>query len=95
MVGDLRVLVVASAIASVVFFVLISDLAAHRTQIIQRDIGLNMRIIPAETELESTGFAVTLRSHGAVISNELRTERCQSLGTDASGRYPGELVRPY
>lgn len=47
------VLVVASAIASVVFFVLISDLAAHRTQIIQRDIGLNMRIIPAETELES------------------------------------------
>lgn len=47
------ILVVASAVASVVFFMLLSDLAAQRTQVIQRDIGLNMRIIPAETNLEN------------------------------------------
>ncbi len=46
-------LVVAATVASVVFFILLSELAQQRTQIIQRDIGLNMRIIPAGTNLET------------------------------------------
>lgn len=47
------ILIVAAVVAAVVFFLLTSELAAHRTQIIQRDIGLNLRIIPAGTDLES------------------------------------------
>ncbi len=44
--------IVATAVSAVVFFMLLTDLAADRTRMIQRDIGLNMRIIPAETDLE-------------------------------------------
>jgi putative ABC transport system permease protein len=57
-------LVVAAVVATVVFFVLSSELAARRTQIIQRDIGLNLRIIPAETNLES--YWVKGYSEGAI-----------------------------
>lgn len=44
--------IVATAVAAVIFFMLLTDLAADRTRTIQRDIGLNMRIIPADTDLE-------------------------------------------
>jgi len=47
------ILVAAAAVASVVFFIQVSELAAQRTQVIQRDIGLNMRVIPEDTDLES------------------------------------------
>lgn len=43
----------AASVASVVFFGSMSQLAADRTRIIQRDIGLNLRIIPEETDLQS------------------------------------------
>jgi putative ABC transport system permease protein len=46
------VLVAASSVAAVVFFLAIADLAAGRTRIIQRDLGLNLRLIPADTDLD-------------------------------------------
>ena len=39
------------ATAVVVFFVGVSDLAATRTRLIQRDLGLNVRLIPETTDL--------------------------------------------
>jgi len=45
--------VVAVAVATVLLFLRIADLAADRTRIIQRDIGLNLRILPAEADLEA------------------------------------------
>lgn len=48
----LTTLITAAAIAAVVFFIGLADLAATRTRIIQRDIGLNVRVIPADTDLE-------------------------------------------
>jgi hypothetical protein len=45
--------IVAVAVATVVFFVLLSELAADRTRIIQRDIGLNLRILPGEADLDA------------------------------------------
>ena len=48
----LSVLLVAAGIACVVFFLLLSQMVTDRTRLIQRDMGLNLRIIPAETNLD-------------------------------------------
>jgi putative ABC transport system permease protein len=45
--------IVAVAVASVVFFVRLSELASDRTRIIQRDMGLNLRILPADADLDA------------------------------------------
>lgn len=45
--------IVAVAVATVVFFVRLSELASDRTRIIQRDIGLNLRILPGDADLDS------------------------------------------
>jgi len=48
----LSTLLTAAGIACVVFFLLLSQVVADRTRLIQRDMGLNLRIIPAETNLD-------------------------------------------
>ncbi len=44
--------VTAVSVALVIFFIAIADLAASRTRVIQRDLGLNLRLIPAGTDLD-------------------------------------------
>ena len=48
----LTLLIIATATSAVVFFVGVSEIAADRTRVIQRDIGLNVRVIPEGTNLE-------------------------------------------
>ena len=45
-------LILTAAIAGVTFISLASQAASDRTRLVQRDIGLNLRIIPQETELD-------------------------------------------
>lgn len=47
------VAVVMASAMMVFFFYWLSELAAERTRVIQRDLGLNLRILPAEADLES------------------------------------------
>jgi putative ABC transport system permease protein len=47
------VAVVMASATTVFFFYWLSELAAERTRVIQRDLGLNLRILPAEADLES------------------------------------------
>lgn len=69
--------VVAAAVASVLLVLGIADLAADRTRIIQRDIGLNLRILPAEADLEAywlKGYA-----DGVIDETLLRTVHQQDV----------------
>lgn len=48
----LTVLITVCSVAMVLFFIGISELLATRTRLIQRDLGLNLRFIPADTNLD-------------------------------------------
>ena len=76
---------------------ILSELAAQRTQIIQRDIGLNLRIIPADTDLEAywiKGYAEGVMDQ-SLLSRIAEQEVANRLVPMLQRTIPGAMARRF